>query len=179
MICCSGRRRGSGSGSHPRWATGVIITLLALAGCTPAVSVQIRTGSEARYLQLWAKDWKAINGHLQQLVPSGGDPGACNLGGSQAACLAISQQLLADFRALESDLSGGWVPTSLLPANRAILAAVAKEIEGLTLRTRALQEGDDVLWQQANSVFRQLPELFASAYNKFPDGLIPQPPPVV
>jgi hypothetical protein len=160
-----------------------LLGLVTLGGC----SVTLHTTGAATVEDLQAEDrYKAVyneymtrlHTRIQQLLaPTATSPGVCNVGGDKQGCYDADTAVIADFQALKSALDAIAVPPRFVKADQLLREGIAKDIEAMTLRNRAIAENDDAAWTQHQSVLEEAVAIMQQAYAAYPEDNRPQPPP--
>jgi hypothetical protein len=157
------------------------LLLLTLSGC--AVGVSIIDIDDGAYTTMWARDWAVVDSDAAAFAPSGGNPGACNTGGTKIGCYQASVQVATDLQSLLSDLKSTSTPSQFATANGALEHAVELDITGLNLRAQSLTAAestspdDATMFSQGMADIRQAASEFSTAYAEFPSYARPSPVP--
>jgi hypothetical protein len=122
-----------------RRLVAVAVLAACLGGCTVSVSASSdNLIKEQKYDALWLADWRRIATGQHPFQASASSPGVCNSGGSKQGCYDTDLKVIADYRKLESDLSGSVVPSEFARANTTLHRAIAELIQGLSDRDQAI-----------------------------------------
>jgi hypothetical protein len=155
----------------------VLLPTLLFAGC--GVSVHVSDGdtvSTAHYREVWARDWTAIIDVSDPWNPSSSGPGVCNKGGDQYACYQTDRAVLDGLNTLIRDLRKEPVPVTYVAAHRALLKALADDVQGLEDRDSGLKPpGDNASFGRGVDELHQAATAMAAAYEKFPANDRPTP----
>jgi len=152
-----------------------ILLLPLLAGCvsfgvttTGAASVE-DLAAENAYIALYMDHMARVHEDLKVYLPSGDNPGPCNKGGNAGDCISADAQVMATLGAMRDALAAATVPPRFVEADRLLKEAIAKDLEGLDLRNRALTDGDDDLWARHGPVLEAAAAAWQAAYAAFPE----------
>lgn len=156
---------------NPRFAPAFACLIL-LAGCFSLRTTGAETiedlQSEDAYKLVYAQQVVTVRGALQTLSPSGSNPGVCNKGGSKQGCYDADTGLIVAWQSMLEALRATSVPPRYVAGDGLLTEAIAKSIEGLDLRNRALEQNDNALWRQSASVLDEAEALFQRADQAFP-----------
>ena len=152
----------------------VAILACAAAGCvsfsattTGAASVEdleaenVYVATYMTHMTQLAEDFKAF-------APSGGNPGPCNKGGVKQDCYEADARAIGTLTAMVEALNAVKVPPRFTDADRLLRDAIAKNAEGLQLRNKALETGDDDVWAKHTAVLQEAQTAWTTAYAAFP-----------
>lgn len=151
------------------------ILVVVLAACVSFSVKSIGAASiedlqaENAYVALYMDHMTRYAADVKVFAPTDSNPGPCNKGGSKQACYDADVRAIADLTAMLSAIQGMKVPPRFVEADRLLRDALARNINGLDLRNRALAQGDDTLWRQHAPVLRDAQSAWIAAYAAFPD----------
>jgi hypothetical protein len=159
-----------------------LVSLVAVGGC---ISARVVTGdgtvedfqAEEHYKQVYAEQMSKLRVDNQLLAPAGSNPGVCNKGGTKQGCFDADKQLIEDLQAMQGALAAIAVPPRYAAADKLLQEAIAGDIRGLELRNQAIANSDDAAWKEHSVVLNAAVTAFQRAYQAFPEGNRPQPPP--
>jgi hypothetical protein len=161
-------------------ASGVVLLLAVvlmptLAGCvsfsvttTGAASVE-DLAAENTYIALYMDHMARVHEDMRVFMPSGDNPGPCNKGGNARDCVSADAQVMGTLHSMREALDAASVPPRFAEADRLLKDAIAREIEGLDLRNRALTAGDDNLWARHAPALEEAATAWRAAYAAFPE----------
>lgn len=158
-----------------------IVCLVAVGGCVSLRTTGAHTvedlQAEDRYKAIYAEQMTKVRADIQLLAPTASNPGVCNVGGSQQGCYDVDAKLIQDLQAMLIALEATPVPPRYADADKLLREAIAEDIRGLELRNQAIAEKDDAAWKEHKVVLERALAIFQQAYQAFPEGNRPQPPP--
>ena len=152
----------------------LIACWLLAQGCSVSVTPYHADDTKA-YRDLWRSDWTPIIAAARGWAPSGGQPGACNRGGS--GCYTVDQRVLPLLAKLVHDLEHVDVPPSYRRATQAVLQMINIDGQGISDRDAALRKKDDALFAKAVTEIHRALSLMSSSYALFPASNRPTPVP--
>lgn len=155
-------------------ATVALLLVVLLGGCT---SITVKTTgaasvedlqAENAYIALYMDHMRKVAEDAKAFHPSGNDPGPCDKGGNAQDCLNVDARAMETLQDMLVAVKGATVPPRYAEADRLIRDALAKNIQGLDLRNRAIQQHDNALWTQHRQVLDQAVTAWRAGYAAFP-----------
>jgi hypothetical protein len=113
----------------------------------------------------------------QVFVPSSGNPGVCNKGGTKQGCYDADVQLIQSLQAMLTAFAALPVPRRFVEADKLLRDAIAENIRGLELRNKGIAQQDHAAFTEHKVVLERALAGYAKAYQAYPDDKRPQPPP--
>jgi hypothetical protein len=146
-----------------------IWSILGCAGRPGGVPGSSSSDAEAEYIAVFDRHLASLSRHIRALYRSdGAPPGVCNKGGDAQACLDADLVILDDLVAMTEALASVEVPPRFAEADRIVRDAIRLNMQGLELRARALQGGDDSAWIEHGLVLEESRIEWLAAYAAFP-----------
>jgi hypothetical protein len=151
-----------------------VVLLMTLTGC---VTVGVHTtgagsvddlNAENAYVAVYMDHMTVTSRDLQQFAANGSNPGVCNKGGTKQGCYDVDAKVIADLNAMLDALAATAVPPRFAEANGLLRDAIAKNVQGLNLRNRAIANNDNNAWQQHGPLLEQAEAGWKAAYAAFP-----------
>jgi uncharacterized protein YceK len=151
-----------------------VVLLLTLSGCatisvhtTGAASVD-DLNAENAYVAVYMDHVTVLSRDLLPFAASGSNPGVCNKGGTKQGCYDVDAKVIADLNAMLDAFAAIAVPPRFAVANGLLRDAIAKNVQGLDLRNRAIANNDDNAWPQHGPLLEQAQAGWTAAYAAFP-----------
>ena len=134
---------------------------------TGAASVE-DLAAENAYVAVYMTQMTQLAEVNKAFAPSSGNPGPCNKGGVKQACHDADARAIETLSAMLDALKTVSVPPRFAEADRLLREALARNVEGLALRNRALETGDNDAWARHAVVLQEAQTSWTSAYAAFP-----------
>ena len=133
--------------------------------------------AEDRYKAVYSDQMTRIREVNLIFLPSTGNPGVCNKGGTKQGCYDADVRLIQSLEAMLQALGAVPVPPRFVEADRLLRSAITENIRGLELRNRAIAESDNTAFTEHKVVLDQAIAAYGTAYQAFPADNRPQPAP--
>jgi len=157
------------------------VCVVAICGCVTVRTTGADTtddfAAEERYKATYAEQMTKIREVSQLFVPSTGNPGVCNKGGTNQGCYDADVQMIQSLQAMLTAFAALPVPPRYVEAHKVLRDAIAENIRGLELRNQAIAQQDNVAFSEHKVVLERALASYAKAYQAFPNDNRPQPPP--
>ena len=152
----------------PKARTLVLVAILVLCSC----KVDVRVADDAEYREAWLEGMTALAAASTEF-----ESGACNIGGDQNECHAISAGAIEAIDTFLGALGEASVPADFTDADTAVRSALQGWSDGLEQRNRGFELQSDDDFREGNEKIGAAVAAFGEAYQHFPAAAQLQPAP--